>query len=54
MDVAVAYTRANPQYGPGGIRQIFIPDDSLTPSSFTQLERRAMTNLDARILVGSP
>ena len=54
MDVAVAYTRANPQYGPGGIRQIFIPDDSLTPSSFTQLERRAMTNLNARILVGSP
>jgi hypothetical protein len=53
MDVAVAYTKANPQYGPGGMRQIFIPDGSLTPSSFTQLERRAMTDLTARILVGA-
>jgi hypothetical protein len=53
MDVAVAYTKANPQYGPGGLRQIFIPDDALSPSAFTQLERRAMTNLEARILVGA-
>jgi hypothetical protein len=53
MDVAVAYTKANPQYGPGGMRQIFIPDESLASASFTQLERRAMTNLTARVLVGA-
>lgn len=54
MDVAVAYTTANPQYGAGGLRQIFLPDaGELPPSAFTEVERRAMTNLHARITVGA-
>ena len=52
MDVAVAYTRANPQYGAGGLRQIFIPDaDTLPATAFIPVERRAMTNPAARVTV---
>ncbi len=52
LDVAVSYARANPQYGPGGLRQVFIPDvDRLPATAFTQVERRPMTRLDARVPV---
>ncbi len=50
IDVAVAYTRANPQYGAGGLRQVFIPDaESLGDDVLSVVERRPMTNTTARI-----
>jgi hypothetical protein len=55
LDVAVAYTRANTQYGTGGLPQVFIPDTASLPAgTFTTVERVTMTNTTARIVVPAP
>ncbi|MGH8893019.1 MAG: putative T7SS-secreted protein [Actinomycetes bacterium] len=51
VDVGVGYALADQQFGPGGLRQVFVPDlDRLVrDGAFDVAERRAMDNTTARI-----
>jgi hypothetical protein len=53
LDVAVAIARNNPQFGPGGLRQVFIPDmQQLVDDGVLEVaERRALHTLEARVHV---
>jgi hypothetical protein len=53
LEVAVAIARNNPLYGPGGFRQVFIPDmQRLIDDGVLEVaERRALHTLQARVHV---
>jgi hypothetical protein len=50
LEVAVAIARNNPQFGPGGLRQVFIPDmQRLVDDGILEVtQRRALHTLQAR------
>jgi hypothetical protein len=53
LEVAVAIARRNPMYGPGGLRQVFIPDmqQLIDDGVLEVVERRALHTLQARVHV---
>lgn len=50
-DVAVSYALDNPQFGAGGLRQVYVPDMArlVDDGVLEIIERRPMDNLDARL-----
>ena len=55
LEVAVAIARNNTQFGPGGLRQVFIPDmqQLIDDGVLEVVERRALHTLQARISADS-